>query len=163
MGNLFSRKARIYNDCPEPIRLEVVEDPGCFLRKEVTIPPRGYADIWYQTVDNYYNRDRSKEIRLMQQGQGKPEKERLTSVDIRDFQKLRLSLIDDNDGEENKKLHVRRIEGNIFLRIGIAWKVKDFGWKLKNYVRSRSKSGKKPEGEKLTEECTGKSTPKDVN
>ncbi|PON39685.1 hypothetical protein PanWU01x14_303250 [Parasponia andersonii] len=135
MSDLLSRNARIYNECREPIVLKVLHYPGALPDKEIPIPPGGYEDISYQTVDNSYNRDRWKEISIERQGKEQPGEERITSRYIRDCEKLILTLIDNDDEENRRRVHVRRIEGNFFLRIGIVRMLRDFGRNLKKSVR----------------------------
>ncbi|PON39687.1 hypothetical protein PanWU01x14_303270 [Parasponia andersonii] len=144
MSDLLARRSRIFNDCPEPIRLDVIRDPGNFLDKKFTIQPGDYEDICYRTVDTSYNQGRSKEIRIVREGQEKYEVDYIKSYDISVCEKIKLTLIDDDKENNTKKVHVRRVKGNYFLRIGIAWKLKDLVQKMK-------KPEKKLEGEKQTE------------
>ena len=117
MGHLFSRKSRIYNDCPEEIQMEVLENPGPFVDKKISIPPGCYKDVSYETLDNSYNRDRSKRIGILRQGQGEYEEECIFPYDIRVCGKIKLTLVDDKE-KNKKKVHIDRIKGNFFLRIG---------------------------------------------
>ncbi|PON39686.1 hypothetical protein PanWU01x14_303260 [Parasponia andersonii] len=117
MAYLVSRKARIYNDCPEPVLLKVLEYPGPSQQEAIPIPPGGHQDISYQTVNNPYNRACRREVHIWRNEQEKPEKEHITSWDVRDCEKLKLTLINDDDEENKKKVHVHRIEANYFLRI----------------------------------------------
>ncbi|PON41833.1 hypothetical protein TorRG33x02_337370 [Trema orientale] len=169
MSDLLARRCRIFNDCPESIRLQVIRDPGNFLDKKYTIPRGEYVDIYYRTVDTSYNQGRSKEIRIVREGQEKYEGDYISSYDIGVCEKIKLTLIDNDKEENTKKVHVCRVKGNYFLRIGIAWKLKDIVQKMK-------KPEKKPEGEKQMETVlengtmvvkvavlTEISTPMDVN